>query len=94
MYMTFSKLADLKKAEEKEKSKKLERLWGTSTRFTDPKQKSKSKSVSNFPGPGTYDMLSYWKDPKIAYKKKSEKEIGNKDWQYKISKGIERSIYY
>lgn len=92
MYMTFSKLAELKKAEEKEKSKRTSKFWGTSTRFSDPK-KSKSISFINFPGPGTYDMLSYWNDPKIAYQKKSEKQE-KKDWQMKISKGIERSIYY
>jgi hypothetical protein len=95
MYMTFSKLAEMKKAEEKEKSKKVEKLWGTATRFSDPKKKSKSTSFINCPGPGTYDMISYWKDPKVAYMKKSEKEKEDKkDWQMKITKGVERSIYY
>lgn len=93
MYMTFSKLADLKKAEDKEKTKRLERLWGTSYRFTDAKYKSKSTSVLVVPGPGTYDMISYWNDPKVAYQKKSEKQ-DKKDWQYKITKGIQKSIYY
>lgn len=93
MYMTFSKLAEIKKAEEKDKSKRPERLWGTATRFMDPKKKSKSTSVINIPGPGTYDMISYWNDPKVAYRKKSEKP-DKKDWQLKISKGFERSIYY
>jgi len=94
MYMTFSKLAEIKKAEEKEKSKRIERLWGTSKRFIDPKLLKKSTSLTSFPGPGTYDMISYWNDPKIAYKKKSEKPNEKKDWQMKISKGFERSIYY
>ena len=93
MYMTFSKLSEIHKEEEKNKTKRIERLWGTSIRFTDPVKKTKSLSFINFPGPGTYDMLSYWKDPKISYRKGSEKQE-KKDWQYKISKGFERSIYY
>jgi hypothetical protein len=63
-------------------------------RFPDLK-KSKSKSLLNVPGPGNYDLISHWRDPKIYYRKKEEKEkYDKKDWQKLVSKGIEQSIYY
>lgn len=78
--------------ERKTKNKRIERLWGSSVRFADLK-KTKSKSLINVPGPGNYDLISPWLDPKVAYRKKSEK-IDKKDWQKLITKGVEKSIYY
>jgi len=82
---TFAKLEITMKDKDKAGSKV--KLWGATDRF----KKAKKDDPNNFPGPGKYNTVAAW-NGKPEGGKKAEK--GDKNWMNKISKGIEKSIYY
>lgn len=83
-YKTFAK--DL--AEPKDKKNSNTKVWGTGSRFV--QQKDTKKDPNNFPGPGSYGMVATW-NGKLE---KGGNAKTDKNWMNKITKGIERSIYY
>jgi len=85
-YKTFGKLYQLHK--EKKDINKV-KLWGTAQRFTGKKD-DKKKSSSAFPGPGQYNMTATWSGKLPP----GQKENKDKNWMNKVTKGIEKSIYY
>jgi len=83
---TFAKLEETQK--DKDKSSSKIKTWGApGDRF----KKSKKDDPNNFPGPGKYNTIAAW-NGKPEAGKKAEKKDGN--WMNKVSKGIEKSIYY
>lgn len=84
-FKTFAK--DLELAKEK-KGKSSSKAWGSDERFG--VKKDGKKDPNNFPGPGTYGMMATW-NGKLPNGKADKVD---KNWMNKITKGIERSIYY
>lgn len=85
---TFGKLeSDIK---EKKTGRQRQKSMDNSLRFPDPKkEKERAGSV---PGPGHYPMIAHW--PGKSEKGKKDDGVKVKDWMKRISKGIEKSIYY
>ncbi len=84
-FKTFGKMYELHK-EKKDISKV--KMWGTAQRFT--LKKDTKKDPNNFPGPGQYNMAATWSG-KLPL---GQKENKDKNWMNKVTKGIEKSIYY
>jgi len=85
-FNTFGKLLELSK--DKTKTQTKAKIWGTSERFV--AKKDAKKAPNSVPGPGHYPMAATW-NGKLAPNNKDKKD---KNWMNKITKGIERSIYY
>jgi hypothetical protein len=83
--MTFTKLQQISK--DKDKLSKA-KTWGTSERFTKAK-----KDAYNPPGPGFYNTNVVW-NGKPEGKKGDGDNKKDKNWMNKLTKGIEKSIYY
>jgi len=83
-YKTFGKLYDLHK--EKKDVTKV-KMWGTAKRFE--LKKDNKKNPNALPGPGQYPLMATWNGKLPAGKKEKDK-----NWMNKITKGIEKSIYY
>jgi len=83
-FKTFSKEMEIRK--EKKGTKEV-KIWGTSARF--PVRKDVKKDPNNFPGPGNYPMIAAWNGKNANGKKEK-----NKHWMNRLTKGIEKSIYY
>jgi len=82
---TFGKQFELHK--EKKDVTKV-KAWGTAVRFVF--KKDAKKDPHSVPGPGTYAMTATW-NGKLAPNDKDKKD---KNWMNKITKGVEKSIYY
>jgi hypothetical protein len=82
-FKTFSKEFELRK---EKKDQKIVKMWGTAPRFV--MKKDNKKDPNNFPGPGNYDMRAKWNG------KSTEKKPKDLNWMNRITKGIEKSIYY
>lgn len=80
--MTFDKLKTTSKESNKAKT------WGTSERFSKIK-----KDAYNPPGPGHYNTNVIW-NGKPEGKKGDGDSKKDKNWMNKLTKGIEKSIYY
>lgn len=81
--VTFDKIAEMMK--DKNKLPKV-KTWGApGDRFRKPK-----KDAYNPPGPGNYNTMIIW-NGKQPDGKKDKKDL---NWMNKVSKGIEKSIYY
>jgi hypothetical protein len=88
-FNTFDKtVKELKKSESATNAKNL-RFFGSQERFPDPK-KSKSKSILITPAPSNYNLMALWK----GKEKRDEKEKHKPLDYYRLTKGIEKSIYY
>jgi len=83
-YKTFGKEFELRKEKKDQKNVKI---WGTSTRF--PAKKDPKKDANNFPGPGNYPMIATWNGKSANGKREKDKNFMNR-----VTKGIEKSIYY
>jgi len=83
-YKTFGKQLELAK---EKKGGKDSKIWGTAGRFTT--RKDPKKDPNNFPGPGNYPMVATWTGKNANGKKEKDK-----NWMNRVSKGIEKSIYY
>lgn len=87
-YATFDKYTkDFKKIDSK--SQKNLKFFGTNVRFPDPKN-TKSKSMQINPAPSAYNLMALWKGKEKANEKEKFKPL---DYN-KLTKGIEKSIYY
>jgi hypothetical protein len=84
-YKTFGKLYDQTKNKTNQTKVKE---WGTATRFE--LKKDNKKDPNNFPGPGQYNMTAEWSGKALTGKTDTK----DKNWMNKITKGIEKSIYY
>jgi len=82
---TFQKLEAISK--DKEKSGSKVKTWGTQERFG----KKGKKTDEGGPGPGKYNTIAIWNGKPLDGKKSEKKDT---NWMNKISKGIEKSIYY
>jgi hypothetical protein len=83
---TFAKLEATMK--DKEKAAPKTKMWGApGDRF----RKAKKDDPNNFPGPGKYNTIAAWNGKAEAGKKSDKKDT---NWMNKLSKGIEKSIYY
>ncbi|EGR31167.1 hypothetical protein IMG5_116380 [Ichthyophthirius multifiliis] len=84
-YDTFGKIYQKLQDSGGKLTKSAVNYLGKTERFKDI-SKSKSKQITNAPGPGHYPLIAQWPG------KESKKEQFN--YLEKISKGIEKSIYY
>jgi len=84
-YKTFGKLYD---QTEKKQVQAKNKEWGTAKRFE--LKKDPKKDPNNFPGPGQYNMTAEWSGKALTGKTDTK----DKNWMNKVTKGIEKSIYY
>jgi len=82
-FRTFAKDMELRKEKKDQKNVKI---WGTSSRFVT--KKDSKKDPNNFPGPGTYPMIAGWNGKTV------EKKPKDLNWMNRLTKGVEKSIYY
>jgi len=82
-FKTFAKQFELTKDK---KDQKMVKMWGTAPRFV--MKKDTKKDPNNFPGPGNYDMRAKWNG------KSTEKKPKDLNWMNRLTKGVEKSIYY
>jgi len=83
-FKTFAKTFEVNK---ENKGKKDSKAWGTSTRFVT--KKDAKKDPNNFPGPGSYPLIATWNGKIPAGKKEKDQ-----NWMNRLTRGIEKSIYY
>jgi len=86
LYDTFDKLIKLKN----ENKIRAVKMFGTDKRFREVKPEHPNHP-KNTPGPGAHDIVAKWRE-KPAVGQKAEKK--DPHWMNKITKGVERSIYY
>jgi hypothetical protein len=80
-------------ADKKSEKTKSKNNFGTASRFPDINKKG-SKGKEKVVGPQTYDVTSYWPGKELKKGKGMKEEEKKFDILKKITKGVEKSIYY